>query len=141
MRYIFDVETDGFLESYITIHCMVLLDIDTQEVHRFGPFEIAEGVRRLQAAELIVGHNIIKFDLPVIRKLYPGFVSPEGFRGVIRDTLVMSRLIYANLKDRDFAFRHKRPDFPTKMIGKHALEAWGHRLDTHKDRFAGPWEQ
>lgn len=137
MRYTFDVETDGFLDSYTTIHCLVLMDIDTQATQSFGPFQIEAGLSLLQEADLIVGHNIIKFDLPVIQKLYPKF-QPKG---TIRDTLLISRLIYANLKDRDFSYRHNRPDFPTKMIGKHALEAWGHRLDCPKDRFQGPWEQ
>lgn len=136
-RYVFDIETDGFLEDFTTIHCLVLLDMDTQALHTFGPFQIEAGLRLLQDADLIVGHNIIKFDLPVIRKLYPDF-HPKG---TIRDTLVMSRLIYADLKDRDFGYRHKRPDFLAKMIGKHALEAWGHRLDMKKGSFRGPWEQ
>jgi len=137
MRYIFDLETDGFLESVSTIHCLVLMDIDTQEIQSFGPFQIEAGLSVLQDADLIVGHNIIKFDLPVIEKLYPDF----QFQGTVRDTLLMSRLIYSNLKERDFSYRYKHPDFPSRMIGKHALEAWGYRLNNPKDRFRGPWEQ
>ena len=137
MRYIFDMETNGFLSTLTTIHCLVLLDIDTQTLHSFGPFQIEAGLSLLQEADCIIGHNIIKFDLPVIQKLYPHF-EPKG---TVRDTLVMSRLIYANLKDRDFSYRHKCPDFPSQMIGKHALEAWGYRLDTHKGTFQVPWEQ
>ena len=32
MRYCFDIETDGFVEDCTKIHCIVLKDIDTQEV-------------------------------------------------------------------------------------------------------------
>ena len=52
------------------------------------------------------------------------------------DTLVLSRLIRANLKDDDFNDRWKRPDMPVKLFGSHGLEAWGHRLGYHKGDFA-----
>lgn len=107
MRYIFDAETDGFLDTVSTIHCLSIMDIDTQQIQSFGPFHIEAGLSLLQEADCIVGHNIIKFDLPVIQKLYPNFQP----RGLIRDTLLMSRLIYADLTDRDFSYRQKRPDF------------------------------
>jgi DNA polymerase-1 len=141
MRYIFDIETDGLLDELTCIHSLVLLNIDTGEMISCPPdkhaflITIEEGLRELMNAELIVGHNIIKFDIPAIQKLYPWF-QPKG---VIRDTIVCSRLIYTNLKELDFAYRNKHPEYPTKLIGKHALEAWGHRLGEYKGDFHGPW--
>lgn len=141
MRYIFDIETDGLLDELTCIHALVLLNIDTGEMFSCPPdkyafvMTIEEGLRELMNAELIVGHNIIKFDIPAIQKLYPWF-QPKG---VVRDTIVCTRLIYTNLKERDFAYRNKHPEFPTKLIGKHALEAWGHRLGEYKGDFRGPW--
>ncbi len=143
MRYIFDIETDGLLEDLTQIHCLVLLDLDTVDIISCPPdkyafvMTIEEGLRELMKADLIVGHNIIKFDIPAIQKLYPWF-QPQG---QIRDTIVISRLIYTDLNERDFKHRQKTPDFPTKMIGRHSLEAWGYRLGVLKGEFkqSGDW--
>jgi DNA polymerase I-like protein with 3'-5' exonuclease and polymerase domains len=145
MRYIFDIETDGLLEDLTQIHCLALLDIDTGEIISCPPdrhafvMTIEEGLRHLMEADLIVGHNIIKFDIPAIQKLYPWF-QPKG---MVRDTIVLSRLIYTNLNERDFAYRNKNPNFPKNMIGKHSLEAWGHRLGVYKGDFhkTSDWSQ
>lgn len=137
MRYIFDIETDGLLDNLTTIHCLALLDIDTGEVIGCPPdrhafvMTIEEGLRHLMEADLIVGHNIIKFDIPAIQKLYPWF-KPKG---MVRDTILLSHLSYPNLKERDFANLNRNPDFPKNMIGKHSLEAWGHRLGVYKGDF------
>jgi DNA polymerase-1 len=34
---------------------------------------IKEGIKRLSEADELIGHNIIKFDLPAIAKVYPTF--------------------------------------------------------------------
>ena len=47
----------------------------------------------LQTADTVVGHNIISFDLPIIKRLYPFFTYPP----VIVDTLLLSRLYHPNL--------------------------------------------
>lgn len=131
MRFVFDIETDGFLEELTKIHCLVLKDIDSEQVYSFRPSQIREGLSLLAQAELLIGHNIIKFDLPAIRKLYPDFHT----QAQIRDTIVCSRLIWTNLKERDFAYLNKHPEFPRQFIGKHSLEAWGYRLGLLKGEF------
>ena len=40
-------------------------------------------------ADTIIGHNIIGYDIPVIRKLYPWFGKPA----YVVDTLLLSRLV------------------------------------------------
>ena len=32
MKYVFDIETDGFLNQATKVHCIVLKDIDTNEI-------------------------------------------------------------------------------------------------------------
>ena len=64
MRYIFDLETDGFLENVTTIHCIVLKDIDTNEILLLTK---EEAVKKLKEATLLIGHNVIKFDIPVLK--------------------------------------------------------------------------
>lgn len=140
MRYIFDIETDGLLDEATKIHCLVLKDLDTGKVQVFQQYgdpvahNVADGLKVLMQADLIVGHNVIKFDIPVIEKLYPWFDH-----GPVHDTLVMTRLIWSNIKDHD-ADLMRKGKLPTKLFGSHSLEAWGHRLGNYKGDFKGPWD-
>jgi DNA polymerase-1 len=81
---------------------------------------------------MIIGHNIIKYDIPVLKKL--GTFNPKG---EVCDTLVCTRLIWADVKQADFT----RTDFPRKLIGSHSLAAWGHRLGNYKGDYDGGWEE
>lgn len=130
MRYVFDLETDGLLDDVSTIHCLILKDIDSGEIISYTD-NWPEGAKRLEDADLIVGHNIIKYDIPVLEKL--GTFQPKG---LVRDTLVCTRLIWADIKQSDFT----RTDFPSKLIGSHSLRAWGHRIGNYKDDYQGGWE-
>lgn len=133
MRYVFDIETNGLIDDVTTIHCLVLKDIDTGSITGYTGNGIwSEAIPKLEEAELIVGHNIIKYDIPVLQKL--GKFEPKG---LIRDTLVCTRLIWADIKQSDFA----RKDFPTKLIGSHSLRAWGHRIGNYKDDYDAGWEK
>lgn len=140
VRYIFDIETDGLLDEATKIHCLVLKDLDTGKVQVFQQYgdpvahNVADGLKVLMQADLIVGHNVIKFDIPVIEKLYPWFDH-----GPVHDTLVMTRLIWSNIKDHD-ADLMRKGKLPTKLFGSHSLEAWGHRLGNYKGDFKGPWD-
>jgi DNA polymerase-1 len=150
---IFDIEGDGFLDTISKLHSLVLKDPDTGEVASHHDEDVDDGLlmpihldtvngidaglRRLMEADLIVGHNIIAFDIPAIQKLYPWF-KPKG---QVRDTLVMSRLAYSDMREADFAFRAKKEKkglewIPGKFIGSHSLEAWGHRLGEWKGDYS-----
>ena len=78
---IFDIETDGLLDSCTTIHCLVIYDTEENQTLTYsdqGHTEpIVRGVQRLEDADCISGHNIIGYDIPVIRKHYPWF-DPNG---------------------------------------------------------------
>lgn len=136
--YLFDLESDGFVEELTCIHCLVLKDTETGEVLSFTPDKVEQGVRLLQDADLIIGHNVIKFDIPAISKVFPWFTVK---RSQVRDTLTLSRLIWPDLSDLDRAKITKGSDFPRKLTGRHSLEAWGHRLGEHKGDYQGGWEQ
>lgn len=153
----FDCETDGLLDQLTTIHCISLQEVDeagqplgpvlSANDHGTGELTIREAIERLQNADRVVGHNIAGFDIPAIAKVYPGFKVRAYY-----DTLLISTLIYPDLKDRDFKARKKQganPVLPGKMIGRHSLEAWGYRLgewkgdysQMMKDRGLDPWAQ
>lgn len=128
---LFDIETDGLLDSLTAIHCICAKDFLTGEVFSFGPQEIDKGLELLASAPLLVAHNGLCFDAPAIKKLHPSIVLPPIF-----DTLTASRLIWTDLQETDFALlRRKNNPLPSVCLGKHSLEAWGHRLDCRKGAF------
>lgn len=136
-----DIETDGLLEEVSIIHSVVYEDFETGVVtscndHGYEAPEadrhltIAEGLEELRVADKVVYHNGIKYDIPVQHKLH-GWEA----EGEVEDTLVMSRLIWSNIKDGDMG-RVKRKTMPGKFIGSHSLEAWGYRLKRWKGDYA-----
>ncbi len=132
-RYVYDVECNGFLEEATCIHCIAIGDMDTMEVESFGPDRIAEGVKKLQEADLRIGHNIIRFDDQIIAKVTGIKLDPSN----TYDTLIASRLIFGNLDELDVIQRQ-----PTNLKkGSHALGAWGIRLGLHKLDFTGGFEK
>lgn len=128
---IFDIETDGLLEEMTTIHLLCIREYETGQVWTFRRNKrednIARGVEMLMQAQMLVGHNIAQFDVEAIRLIFPWF-DPQG---TIRDTLVMSRLIFTDQKDKDFRL-WKRGKLPGQLIGTATLKAWGYRLGLQK---------
>ena len=135
-RYCFDIETNGLLPELDTIHCLVLKDVDTGEVTSCSPDQVKDGLSMLEKADELIGHNIVGFDIPAITKVCPGF----EYKGAIKDTLVMSRLIFPDIRDRDFRFIRIKEDFPRRLIGSHSLRAWGYRILNYKGDYEGGWE-
>lgn len=134
-RLVFDIETDGLLEDVTQLHSLVIKDHDTGDRWSFaeqpGYRPIAVGLEMLADAEEIIGHNIIKFDIPALQKLFPWW----SYEGHVTDTLVLTRVIWSNIKDGDFG-RVKAGHLPGKMIGSHSLEAWGYRLRRWKGDYS-----
>ena len=85
----FDIETDGLMDTVSVINSLCAVDINTGEELVWRPDEIELGLKVLQDADLLVAHNGISYDVPVIRKLYPWWSPP-----LVRDTLVLSRIAY-----------------------------------------------
>ena len=133
MNLIFDTETNGLYDDVTHIHCLGIYDIDTKENLVFNDEGSAEpvvrGVQLLEEADSIIGHNIIGYDIPVIRKLFPWF-SPSG---VVMDTLVLSRIYHADILKTDQ--KRKWKHMPLQLYGRHSLEAYGYRLGEYKGCF------
>jgi DNA polymerase I-like protein with 3'-5' exonuclease and polymerase domains len=132
---IFDLESNGFLRKLTRIHVLVIHDPDTKETfvfrHNDAENTIAEGVRMLEKADVLVGHNAVAFDAPALKKIHPDF-KPKG---VIRDTLVMCRVSAPDIRDHDFNL-WRRNLLPGNLIGSHSLEAWGYRINKHKGDYS-----
>lgn len=128
---IFDLESDGLLPELTRIHCLWIYDTHTHRYHGFDKKDVPKGLDMLAKADAICGHNIIAFDIPAIKKVYPEWT----FAGEVYDTMVWARLVFADIKESDYG-RHQKGQLPGKLIGSHSLKAWGNRLGEYKGDFA-----
>lgn len=118
-RGLFDIETNGLLDTVSKVHCAVVKDIDTGEVWIFDPTNIGDLCARLDSFDTLIGHNISQYDLPVLRRLF-GW----EYQGALLDTLIMSRFQRPE--------RELPKTCPDKKVGPHSLEAWGYRVGRGK---------
>lgn len=112
-RYVVDIEADNLLLDVTQVWCLVAKDIDSGQVHTFVGEKIEQGVRMLEEASLLILHNGIAYDLPVLKKFY----GMEYDVTKVFDTLLASRML---LPDRE---------------GGHSLRAWGERIGDYKGDF------
>ena len=122
---LFDVEANGFLRQATTVHCGVV-KTKGGEVKQFRPNQIKQFLAYLDTFDVLIAHNGIGYDFPLLEKLY-GY----KFKGKIVDTLLMSRLL--NPK------RLVPYNCPNKGIGPHSIEAWGYRVGRGKPEH-NDWE-
>ena len=130
MSLIFDIETDGFIKKLTKIHCIVIQDTETKEISKYV-MNIEQAITRLENANEIIGHNIIGFDIPAIKKIYD--FNPKG---IITDTLLISREIWPKINLDKII----NADIPEEMKNRHSLSAWGHRLKENKSEYKGGFE-
>lgn len=124
----FDIETNGLYNQATRLVCISIKQNGMPAEVFHTPGEIKDALDSITHADMVIGHNIVAFDLPVLQKLYPRW---EGPTGCVRDTLVMARLAHPDIKEEDY----KDPKFPKDLIGSHSLKSWGYRLNLHKGEF------
>ena len=95
---VFDIETDGLLEEATKIHVLSWMDENGVVQYTHDQFMMA---LLLTQAETLVGHNIIRYDIPVVEKLLGIKVKAK-----LVDTLALS-----------WYLNHDRP--------RHGLEGYG----------------
>jgi DNA polymerase elongation subunit (family B) len=130
---VFDLETDGLLNDVTCIHCLVIYDSESDQTFVYndkGSEEpIVRGIQILEEADVICGHNVISYDIPVIEKIYPWFKCTS----LVVDTLLLSRLYHANMMEVDKQLDNSR--MPLQLRGRHSLESYGYRLGEYKGEF------
>ena len=87
----------------------------------------SESAEILNNAGKLIGHNIVGYDLPVLKKLF-GWTPKKS--QIIRDTMLYSRLCYTHLAQIDKST--SKWDISGKMVGSHSLGAWGVRMGEPK---------
>jgi DNA polymerase I-like protein with 3'-5' exonuclease and polymerase domains len=127
---IIDLESNGLYDNVTVIHCIVIHDIGLQQTFSYGPDRIADALAHLATADVLIGHNILFYDIPVLNKLYPSV----QLNGRIIDTLICTRLIWPKeilytLDDEQYT------QVPKGLKGSASLKAWGWRLADHKINF------
>jgi len=126
---VFDLESDGLYDEVSQVFCIVIYHIQRDETLRFRPDAIDDALQCLASADVLIGHNIIFYDLPVLKKLF----NFECNARVI-DTLICTRLIWPKeiLFDLD---EQNYNSVPNGLKGAASLKAWGYRLSDHKIEF------
>ena len=115
---LFDTEANGFVQQATRVHCGVVKILDGP-VRKFQPTEIYSLLSYLETFDVLIAHNGIGYDFPLLKKLFNW-----TFGGKVVDTLIMSRLL--NPK-RLVPF-----NCANKKAGPHSLEAWGYRVGRGK---------
>lgn len=111
--YIFDIETDGLYHDGTVFHCGYIFDVETGDRWGYRPHQFLDFISKLGEADVVVGHNIIDFDLAFLKKIHP-----ELKEFLACDTLCLSRFL--------------EPD----RYGGHSLKAWGERLGDSKGSYS-----
>jgi len=139
---VFDIETNGLYHDVSEIHCISIYDNTKEETTVFNNqggdcYPITEGLHWLSNADVLVGHNIIGYDLPVLRKIYSWFTT----NATVIDTLILSRLYHPNMIEVDK--KRQWPRMPLQLYGRHSLESYGYRLGEYKGEFGktSDWQE
>lgn len=119
---IFDIETDGLIETATKIHCL--------SYHIFQDFtSIAKGSIKkysemrtfISTQRILVGHNIVLFDIPILEKFLEIKIEAK-----LIDTLGLSWYLYST-ENRNGKISKRE---------KHGLESWGEELGVEKPPIA-----
>ena len=126
---VFDIETDGLYDKVTQVFCIVIYDINRKETFTYGPDCINDALAHLATGDVLIGHNVIFYDVPVLQKLHS-----FNCKARILDTLICTRLIWPKEKLYDLDTQ-LYPEVPKKYYGGASLKAWGYRLSSNKLEF------
>ena len=117
---VFDIEADGLLDTVTKIHCLSYSIVtDSGEKLAQGSLTKYEEMKAFIARQdCLVGHNIIRYDIPLMKKILGIEVKCE-----IVDTLGLSWYLYPQTRNSKGQLVKRR---------QHGLEAWGEELGIHK---------
>ena len=126
---IIDIEADGLIPNVTKIHCIGMSVVESSAGQVFAnqePYDcLDDALEIMSGARSITGHNLIGYDLPVLKKIL-GWTPSKSTQ--IIDTLVLSRLCHTNLYEIDV----KERSISNKLYGSHSLNAWGQRIGVLK---------
>lgn len=153
--FVFDIESDGLLDTISKLHCINAFDRATGRGYRFTDHEfyqdvegnytdertprdgtIKDALEMLASHDHIAGHNIHGYDCPAIelaleRGYLPGvdsIVWKDGQKW--SDSRTTGEFLFPDLKNSDWALirKGKLPESFGKGSGKHGTHAGSHSL-------------
>lgn len=113
--WVLDLEADSLTPT--KIWCVCVCNIKTNEEKTF--YDKESFLEFLQPDMVVVGHNILSFDIPVLQRLWE---APSDLLDRGCDTLILGYL------------------YSPALEGGHSLDAWGQRLGFPKQDFSD-WSQ
>lgn len=130
-----DIETDGLLDTATKFWCGWIYNSETDEYKGYTDInDYWNAINWFGCNNYnIVFHNGIRFDAPCLKKLMGSRFLFDP-RDCVIDTLVLARLIYANIKDTDIGLM-KSGRLPKKLYGSHSLKAYGYRMGELKGTY------
>lgn len=117
-----DTETNGLLDNVTKLHCVQIGDEDGDDAVLYGDSPLCDeplenGLRRLESADRVVGHNWIGYDHWIGERFFPGRVAFDK----VADTLTLARMAFITERN-------------------HSLAAWGMRVGHYKDDYKGDYQ-
>lgn len=106
MVYVFDIEADNLLDNISKIYCLSYYCIDSKTSNTLTEYQDIKDF--IENADTLIGHNIIRYDIPALKKILGIEVKCK-----LVDTLALSWYLY-----------------PERI--KHGLESWGETFNIPK---------
>lgn len=132
-KVVFDAEANGLFPEVDTIHCIVAKEVITGYRECVKPESIEgffmNGKSLLNRATLLIGHNVIGYDMKLFRELAGWTTECKIF-----DTYIMSMLLNPNRPHPEGCPKSitNKETGVKKKIGPHSLAAWGYRVGRGK---------
>jgi DNA polymerase I-like protein with 3'-5' exonuclease and polymerase domains len=143
---VFDIEADGLNEltfgkkvkgekiikrEATKVHVLIIRDYHTDEVEVYREDRMREGLERIAGLDVVIGHNIIAYDLPVLQRLY----GPVEMKAKVFDTLVAARLLWPDAKHHPYKGNSLEclgiPAGCPKMQGPEQWEVWTQEMEDY----------
>lgn len=93
---VFDTESDGLLDTVTKVHCLVTSNKGIIKRWHNSPLlerdgTISEGLEYIKTFKIATCHNMIGYDLPLLKMFYPNFEPNQ-----ILDTFILSQMLFPN---------------------------------------------
>jgi DNA polymerase-1 len=142
--YVADTEGNGLIKDtpdypkMTKLHSAVVIDWKTKERWDYRPDQLDEAYKKLEEADVVVGHNWIGHDEFAIKIVKPDY-KPKYVKV---DTLTLCKLLWpADILIGIDMKAFNAGKMPAKYIKRQSLGAWGYRMGNYKGEYDGGWEE
>jgi len=122
---VFDIEANGFYNDVSEVFCIATEDLNTGEQRLYRPDEIKEACRALEEADYVAGHNIVAYDIPVLKKLYN--IDIDYHKCI--DTLLIAK--YSTIRMNKYSLKFIGEKIGSKKIEYNNFSYWEEEMGTY----------